>query len=162
MKSLIFVFTLVQAVVYLSAAVEKLNYDHLDSGIISVLLKKIRHLEERDREFDIKLKQIDVLRERLDKAQGRVLNMQDLEHRLQQAKEQMQVLVNHVNNKKVIKSATLKVVDTNGTHDTISINSSSHIWFQRAVSNIESRQTEMGRTITELVSFKNRIQTILF
>ncbi|KAL3886541.1 hypothetical protein ACJMK2_026526 [Sinanodonta woodiana] len=161
MKNLIFVFTLFQTVVYLSAADEKLTYDHLDSGIISVLLKKIRDLETRDREFDIKLKEIDVLKERLDEAQGRLLNMQELENRLQKAEAQIKILVNHVGNTKVNKSGTLNAIDTKGTNDTISINSSSPFWTRRAVSSIESRMAEMDEKIAELVFFKSRFQTAL-
>ncbi|KAL3886566.1 hypothetical protein ACJMK2_026551 [Sinanodonta woodiana] len=161
MQTLILAFTLVQTVVCLVAADEKINYDQQDGGIISVLLKKIRDLEERDREFDSRLKEIDVLKERLDEAQRRLLNMQELEHRLQKAEEQMQKLVNHVDNKQVNKSGTLKDVDTNGTHDPLYINSSSPFWIQRVVSSIESRQTVMDNKITELVSFKNHIQTAL-
>ncbi|KAK3597962.1 hypothetical protein CHS0354_042312 [Potamilus streckersoni] len=73
--------------IYLGAAAEKLNYEHQDGGIISVLLKKIRDLEERDREFDRKLEEIDVLKERLDEAQRRLTNMQELEYRLEKAQE---------------------------------------------------------------------------
>ncbi|KAL3886567.1 hypothetical protein ACJMK2_026552 [Sinanodonta woodiana] len=161
MKNLIFIYALVQTVVYLRAADEKLNYDHQDSGSIDVLLKKIRDLEKRDREFDIKLKQIDVLKERLDDAEKRLLNMLELKNRLQKAEEQIRVLVNHVKNKHVNKSATLKAADTKGTHDTQCIISSFPFWIRRAVSSIESRQTVMDDTIKELVSFKNRIQRVL-
>ncbi|KAL3886537.1 hypothetical protein ACJMK2_026522 [Sinanodonta woodiana] len=158
MKNLICICALVPIAIYLCAADEKLNYDHQDSGIIFVLLTKIRDLEERDRVFDSKLKEIDLLK---DEAQKRMLNMQKLEHRLQKAEEQIQILLNQVDSKQVNKSAILKVVDTNGTHDTISIDSSSPFWIRRAVSSIESRQTEMDDKIAEPVSFKNRIQTAL-
>ncbi|KAL3886568.1 hypothetical protein ACJMK2_026553 [Sinanodonta woodiana] len=161
MKSLIFVFTLVQTVVYIIAEDEKVNNGHPDSGLISVLLKKILDLEERDREVDNKLKQIDVLKERLDDAQRQLLNMKELEHRLQKAEEQIQVLVNNADNKNVNKSAQLEAVDDNGTHDTIFINSSSPFWIRRAVTSIQSRQTEMADEIAELASFKNRIETAL-
>ncbi|KAK3597964.1 hypothetical protein CHS0354_042314 [Potamilus streckersoni] len=146
---------------YLGAANEKLNYEHQDGGIISVLLKKIWDLEERDREFDRKLEEIDVLKERLDEAQRRLTNMQELEYRLEKAEERIRMLENRVDNNKENKSAAMKVVDTNGTHDTTDIGSSSRFSIRRAVSNMESRQTEMGDKIAELMYFKNRVQTAL-
>ncbi|KAL3886571.1 hypothetical protein ACJMK2_026556 [Sinanodonta woodiana] len=160
-QTLILAFTLIQTVICLGTADEKLNYDRQGGEIISVLLNKIRDLEERDREFDSKLKEIDVLKERLDEAQRRLLNMQELEYRLQKAEEHIQILLNNVDNNKLNKSTTINVVYTNGTQDTKSINSASTFWIQRAVTSIESRQTEMGNTIAELVSFKNRFQTAL-
>ncbi|KAK3597961.1 hypothetical protein CHS0354_042310 [Potamilus streckersoni] len=148
--------------IYLAAADQKLNYGH-DDGIISELLKKIRDLEERDREFDRKLNEIGLLKEQTDEAQKRLANMHELEYRLQKAEELIRTLENRLDNNnvhcKVNESDTIKVNDTNRGHNMDTAGTGS-VPIRQAVSNIQSRQAKMDDKIAELVNFNNRIQTV--
>ncbi|KAK3597960.1 hypothetical protein CHS0354_042309 [Potamilus streckersoni] len=162
MQSLIIFCTLFRAI-YLGAANDKFNYGQ-DGGIISLLMKKIWDLEERDRSFDRKIAEIDVLRERLDEAQKQLLNMHELEQRLQKAEERIQMLIYGMDETNsdcnVNKSATVKVLDISETQANMEIGSSISYWIPYNGSGKDPRQTKMGDKITERVPFKDRIQAV--
>ncbi|KAK3597957.1 hypothetical protein CHS0354_042306 [Potamilus streckersoni] len=161
MQSVLVVCILFQAICP-GTADEKVKYDQ-DGGIISVLLKKISDLEERDLKFDKKLEEFIVLKERLDEAQRQLAHMQELEYKLQKAEKQIRMLVHGVDDNNtdynVSKSGNMKVSHPNETRDNIDIGSSGPVWILREVSNIKSRQAEMGDKIEKLLFFRNRILT---
>ncbi|KAK3597952.1 hypothetical protein CHS0354_042299 [Potamilus streckersoni] len=155
MQSLVLSCALFQAFCLITAD-HSLIYD----GIISVLLKKIWELEQRDLELYRKLDELDLIKERLDDAQSRLANMQELEYRLLKAEERIRILNNRWDNNdagcRVNKSDTETLFDTKRTNDNIDIDSADSANLRRAVSKRKALQGEMSEKLATLKSFKIR------